>query len=187
MEKQCKAILSRQHLKQIIKTETTLPDNGIPRLEYELAAEALAELADTYLGKTIIVTSRKSWEDAAIIRAYRSQFIIEGVFKESKDRHTGTWWPLHHWTDSKIRVHGLYCTIALLLRALALRRVKQAGLSLPMPRFLSELDAIREVINIYPRKRRQKGHRKQSVLTKPSDLQARLMSVLGLGKEESGF
>jgi hypothetical protein len=27
------------------------------------------------------------------------------------------------WTDSKIRVHGLYCTIALLRRALMYRRV----------------------------------------------------------------
>src|SRR5437899_10565139 len=45
-----------------------------------------------------------------------------------KDRHIGAWWPLHHWTDSKIQVHGLYCTIAVLLRALLWRRARQAGL-----------------------------------------------------------
>ena len=184
VERQCKAILSRQHLKGIVKTEATLPSHGTPRLEYELDTDALAGLADTYLGKNIIITSREHWDDAAIILAYRSQFIIEDVFKESKDRRTGTWWPLYHWTDSKIRVHGLYCSIALLLRALAFRRAKRAGLPLSMARFLSELDGIREVINIYPRKRRQKAHRKQSVLTKRSELQARLMGVLGLKKEQ---
>lgn len=186
VDRQCKAILSRQHLKRIIKTKiATANTGGVHLLEYELDTTALAELADTLLGKTIIVTSREGWDDSSIIQAYRSQFIIENVFKESKDRRTGTWWPMHHWTDSKIRVHGLYCTIALMLRAVALRRVEQAGLILSMGRFLSELDTIREVINIYPRKRGQKEHRKQAVLTKPSEIQARLLEALSLEQEET--
>ena len=183
VERQCKAALGRQHLGRIFTTDTTVPSDGIPRLEYKLDADALAALADTYLGKNLIITSRDTWDDVVIIQAYRSQFIIEDVFKQSKDRRTGTWWPMFHWTDSKIRVHGLYCTIALLLRALALRRVKRAGLSLPMSRFLAELDSIREVINIYPKKRRQKSQRKQSVLTKLSEARAQLMSVLELNKD----
>ncbi len=108
--------------------------------------------------------------------AYRSQYIIEDVFKEIKNRVTGSWWPMNHWTDSNIRVHGLYFTIALLLGALLLRRVKQARLHLSMKRVLSELDAIREVVNIYSRKRRQKKEHKQTVLTKTSELQQHLLS-----------
>jgi len=110
--------------------------------------------------------------------------MIEDVFKEMKDRRTGSWWPLHHWTDSKIAVHGLYCSIALLLRALALRSVRQAGISLSMPRFLSEPDGIREVVNFYPKKRGHKKHATQTVLTETSDLQNRLMKILGLRKDE---
>lgn len=83
------------------------------------------------------------YDQQKIIKAYRSQFIIEDVFKEKKDRSTGSWWPLYHWTDSKISVHGLYCTIALLLRALILRRVRQAGIGLSMKRVLAELDTIK--------------------------------------------
>jgi len=104
--------------------------------------------------------------------------VIEGVFKEMKGHDTGTWWPLHHWTDSKIRVHALYCTIALLLRALLCRRVDQAGLKLSLPRVLSELDRIREVVNIFPRKRRQKKEVRHTVLTNTSELQQRLLSIL---------
>ena len=69
-----------------------------------------------YLGKTLLITSHQQWSGAQVIRAYRSQFVIEEIFHEMKDRHIGAWWPLHHWTDSKIQVHGLYGTIALLLR-----------------------------------------------------------------------
>lgn len=185
IEGQCKGILSRQHMKRLIKTEVSQPSDGVPRLSYEVDAEAFqALLSETCLGKTILITNRKDWDEASIISAYRSQFIIEGVFKEMKDRQTGSWWPLRHWTDSKIRVHALYCTIALLLRALALRRVSRAGLTLSMPRFLAELDTIREVINVYPKKRGKKVARRQTVLTKTSELQDWILTILGLSKDK---
>lgn len=184
IERQCKDILSRQYMKRLIKIEVSKSSDRIPRLSYEVDAEAFQVLSETCLGKTILITNRKDWEEASIVSAYRSQFIIEGVFKEMKDRQTGSWWPLHHWTDSKIRVHGLYCMSALLLRAMALRRVRRAGLSLSMSRFLSELDTIREVINIYPKKRGKKATRQQTVLTKTSELQDRILAILGLSKEE---
>ena len=185
VEKQCKSILSRQHLKRVIGVSVIKGSDGIPRLGYTIDTDAVHELSNTYLGKTIIITSREGWDNEKIITAYRSQFIIEDVFKEMKDRNTGSWWPMHHWTDSKIRVHGLYCTIALLIRALMFKRVRKAGLRLSMKRVLSELDAIREVVNIYPRKRRQKIERKQAVLSKLSEVQQQLMSLLMINKEEN--
>ncbi|MFO7905706.1 MAG: hypothetical protein ACQESR_23780 [Planctomycetota bacterium] len=118
------------------------------------------------------------WKSGCLLSGRRSQYIIEGVFKEMKGHDTGTWWPLNHWTDSKIRVHALYCTIALLLRALLYRRVRQAGLKISLPRMLSELDGIREVVTIFPRQRRRKIERRHTVLTKTPDLQQRLLSTL---------
>ena len=56
-----------------------------------------------------------------------------------------------------------------------------------MKRVLKELDAIREVVNIYPRKRRQKTERKQAVLNKISDVQQQLMSILLLKQEENSI
>lgn len=185
VEKQCRKILSRQYMKQVIQVQVSKDRNRNPRLDYAIDAAALYELSNTTLGKNIIITNRPDWDNAKILEAYRSQFIIEDIFKEMKDRTTGNWWPLHHWTDSKIKVHGLYCTIALLLRALMLRRVRAAGLDLSMKRVLSQLDAIRQVINIYPRQRRQKHQRKQAVLTKTSDLQQELMTILSLKQEEN--
>jgi len=180
LESQCKDILSRQHLKRVICVTIKKTSNGGLCIEYGINAAKLNEVADTYLGKNILITSRADWDNVKIIHAYRSQFMIEEIFKQMKDRNTGSWWPLFHWTDSKIRVHGLYCTIALLLRTLAIRRVKMAGLQLSMKRMLSELDGIREVINIYPRKRGQKVGNKQAVLTKQSELQQKLISIFGL-------
>jgi transposase len=185
VEKQCKGILGRQHLKRIIAVTVSKGSDDIPRLEYTIDNDAVHELSSTYLGKNIIISNRNDWSNEKIITAYRSQYIIEDVFKEMKDRNTGSWWPMHHWTDSKIKVHGLYCTIALLIKALMLRRTRKAGLRLSMKRFLSELDSIREVVNIYPRKRGKKKERKQAVLTKMSEVQQQLVSILMLKEEEN--
>ncbi|MFN2442444.1 MAG: hypothetical protein ABR517_07150, partial [Thermoanaerobaculia bacterium] len=67
-----------------------------------------------------------------------------------------------------------------LLRALMLQRVKAAGINISMKRLLSELDQIREVVNIYQKKRGQKTERRQAVLSKTSELQDQLIDVLKL-------
>ena len=187
VEKQCERILSRQYMKQVITTTIREGKEKIPELEHAIDSAALSGLADTHLGKNIIISNRKSWDNSKIIEAYRSQFVIENVFKEMKDRTTGSWWPMNHWTDSKIAVHGLYCTIALLLRALMLRRVEAAKMHLSMKRLLAELDNMRQVINIYPKKRRQKTGRRQAVLSRTSELQDKLIDVLGLKEEQNAL
>lgn len=181
---QCRKILGRQHLKDIITVTIGKGRNEVPQLDYAIDTAALHELSQTWLGKNILITSRDDWDDAKIIEAYRSQFIIEDVFKEMKNRNTGSWWPLHHWTDSKIRVHGLYCTLAVLLRAVLVRRLRNAGLELSLKRALSELNSICEVVTVYPRKRRQRAGQKQTTLTKTSELQQQLLSILGLNRED---
>ena len=56
-----------------------------------------------------------------------------------------------------------------------------------MKRILQELDTIKEVVNIYPRKGRQKVERKQAVLSKLSNTQEQLVSVLKLNHKETSF
>jgi transposase len=185
IEKQCNELLARQHLKQVFRVTVQSQESAIPKLDYSVDPDALAMLANTLLGKNILISTRESWTDAKIIEAYRSQSVIENVFKEMKDRTTGSWWPLHHWTDSKIHVHGLYCTLALLLRGLISRRVKAAGIPLSMNRLILELADIRQVINVYPKKKNQAASRKQMVMSKTSELQNRLIDLLGLKEWEN--
>ncbi len=185
VERKCQQILQRQHLRQLVPTTVTLDAAGRPRLSYQIDAIAQQQLQDTYLGKTLLITGHKQWSDAQVIRAYRSQFVIEEIFHEMKDRHIGAWWPLHHWTDSKIQVHGLYCTIALLLRALLWRRARQAGLRLSMSGLLEKLGQLRQVINVFPTKRAGKPKPEQEVLTKRDETQSRLIEILGLQSPKS--
>jgi transposase len=182
--RQVKDALKRQYMKQVLTYNiTTIPggkdnDKNIPVLTYSIDTDAIKRLSDTYLGKNLIVTDRSEWSNEQIILAYRSQFHIENVFKDMKDREFGSWWPVYHWTDQKIHVHAFYCTIAILLRALIYRRVRKEGIQISMKRMLTELSAIKEVVIFYPRKRNVKTERQHTVLSKRSELQESLLSIL---------
>jgi transposase len=185
VQRKCEQILHRQHLRQLVQITVTLNSGAVPQLSYQAAPAAQQKLRDTYLGKTLLITDHKEWSDVQVIRAYRSQFVIEEIFHEMKDWHIGAWWPLHHWTDSKIQVHGLYCTIAVLLRALLWRRARQAGLRLSMSGLLKNLGQIRQVINVYSAKRASKPGAEQVVLTKRDETQEKLIEILGLPSQKN--
>jgi transposase len=185
VERKCQQILQRQHLRQLVQTTLTRDAAARPLLSYHTDAATQQQLQDTYLGKTLLITAHKQWSDAQVIRAYRSQFVIEEIFHEMKDRHIGAWWPLHHWTDSKIQVHGLYCTIALLLRALLWQRARQAGLHLSISALLEKLGQLRQVINVFPPKRAGQPRPEQEVLTQRDETQSRLIEILGLQSPKS--
>lgn len=181
---QVAAILSRQHMKEVIWAEVRTEADSL-FLEYAVNPEGVARLKDTCLGKNILVTDRDEWDDDKVIRAYRSQYLIEGVFKEMKDRVHGNWWPLYHWTDSKIRVHALYCTLALLFRGLMMRRLAQGGLRVSLRKAMQDLGQIEEVHNFFPSpEKKGRGRRKstpvQVILTRMSELQEKIVSILGL-------
>ncbi|MCI0554651.1 MAG: transposase, partial [Anaerolineae bacterium] len=180
IEKQCRELLKRQHLKRLIQFRIEAPDGEIPKLHYQFDEQALHELANTWLGKTLLVTTRSNWSDAKIVEAYRSQYQSENIFKQMQDPGVGNWWPLQHWTDSKIRVHGLYCTIALLWRALIMRRLVQAGLPLSLQRAYAELNKIKQVINLLPKRRGQKTVNQQVVFTEMTPLQNQILQALQL-------
>jgi transposase len=167
-------ILNGQYMKILIRPEIKMK-KGIPTLSYEYLTEVLDDLSSTILGKNIIITDNHDWKTEEIILSYRSQFVIEGVFKDMKDRRIGTWWPLYHWTDQKILVHGFYCSLSLLYRSLIMKEVHDAGIKISMTRLHHELSGIREVINIH-----EKGNKKfasKSIVSKMNEVQARLFKL----------
>ena len=58
-----------------------------------------------------------------------------------------------------------------------IRKVVSARIEISIKRMLEELENIKEVVNIYPRKGKKEEER-ESILSKPNDIQARLIKVL---------
>ena len=178
VEKNVKEILKRQYMKQLIKVDYQ-EKNTTPLIRYSLDGEEFAGLTDTYLGKKILFTDNHDWKTEDIILAYHGQHIIENIFKETKDRKTGCWWPLNHWTDQKIKVHGLYCTITLLMRALMIMKIREKNINLSLGRLHESLKGIKQVINIYPKQKGQgnKKERKTRTITKMDEIQEKLFEL----------
>jgi transposase len=146
-----KAILSAQFMKDLIHTDVK-EDNisGIPRLSYSVDHAALQRLSQERLGRTLLVSDHTQWNTRQVVEAYRSLFLVEDAFKNMKNTDFLRWQPAHHWTNQKLRVHALYCVLALLVASLARKIAFESGVNLTLPALLKELSAIREVAVIYP-------------------------------------
>jgi len=180
-------ILQRQYMKRLITVEIE-EKNQTPVISYKMDAQEFAILCDTYLGKKIIFTDNHHWKTEDIIDAYHNQYVVEDAFKETKDRHFGSWWPMFHYTDQKIKVHGFYCSIALLLSSLIKRKTRLAGMDISMNRIHDKLNSIKQVINYYPadkKKSKGKGKKKMksnTTITKMDEIQTKLFDIMGMKK-----
>jgi transposase len=117
-------------------------------LTYAWDEDAFRAWDERNLGKTILFSDHLDWTDAALVAAYRGQANIEDAFKQWKDPHFVSWWPLFHWTDSKIRVHAFYCTLALLLASLLYREMRKAGAEGDFNHLMAALAGIRGVLDL---------------------------------------
>lgn len=144
-----RSILSPQFMADLFTVSVT-EDKGLPALRYALDHAALDALTQQRLGRTLLLAFGVDGGAEHIIETYRSLTHIEEAFKHMKNVDFLRWQPAYHWTDQKLKVHGLYCVLALLLATLARRCAAHAGVDLTVPALLDELTAIREVAFIYP-------------------------------------
>ncbi len=135
-------------------TTTVVDDDPSPTFTYTIDHAALHRWGDQHWGKTILFTDHDDWSTAAIIAAYRDAWHVESTFRDLKQPQWLRWQPPFHWTDDKIRVHGLICVLAVTLAHLLRREYARAGLELSLSTLLDELTAIQEVAWLYPGKRK---------------------------------
>ena len=190
------------HLLDSLERPSYTKQKRKPRLHYEVDHGALTRLTNERLGRTLLVTNHLQWTAGQVIEAYRGLAKVEGAFKNmfsrrSLHRRQGfggqagyygevckniaflRWQPAYHWTDQKIRVHGFYCVLALLLCTLARKQAFEAGIELSLPAMLKELSAIREVAVIYPKG--TLAHPKNHIaITRMSARQRKLAEALNL-------
>jgi transposase len=180
VRKSVAAILSPQFMKDLFHATVEEKDN-LPRLRYEVDHTALQTLVEKRLGRTVLLSAHTDWSAAQTIEGYRGLAQIEEVFKNMKNTKFLHWQPAWHWTDQKLRVHALYCVLALLLATLARKTAVQHGCELSLPALLEELTHIREVAILYPPG--TMAHRKDHIaLSRMSPRQKKLADCLEIAQ-----
>jgi len=132
----------RQFLGRVVKFELEGEARKLS-LSHTFDAAAFEHLRDKELGRIVLITDRHDWPTAEVVRTYRSQARIEGVFRAWKDPFHLSLRPQFHWTNQKIRVHVLVCVLAYLLARVLLLRAERTGC--PVDSIRTLVDQLAEV------------------------------------------
>ena len=149
VEVEIEKILGPRWVRRVISTTLVGTDPSELRLTWRSDARAKAALADEVFGKRVIFTDRDEWSIDDVVAGYRSQSEAEADFRQMKDRRVVSFSPMFHWTDQKIRVHVLYCVLALVVARLMRRETERAGSPMSVRALLSSLAGIQETLLLY--------------------------------------
>jgi transposase len=122
---QVKMLGSGQYVKDVLEVTYNPRRKGANRLTWSINQDKMQHLSTEVFGKMILITDQHDWSTEDIVSSYRGQSYIERVFRQEKDPEHLAVRPQHHWTDQKIRVHTLICTIALTLSRLVEREASR--------------------------------------------------------------
>jgi transposase len=149
VEAEITAICKARWVNEVLTTTLTGTDPTELRLTWRTNSTARRRLENRVFGKRILFTNRDDWPVIDVVAAYRSQSEVESGFRQMKDPHVVSFSPMHHWTDSKIRVHVFYCVLALAIAHLMRRQADRASLHLSVRELLDELAGIGETVLLY--------------------------------------
>jgi len=125
-------------------------------------------------GKNIIVTDNMDWETEQIVQASLDRYMVEKLFRNSKDDDLVGMMPVRHWTDSKIRCHILTCIITLSYLRLVEIMLKRAGC--PM----SAATAMENMHRLHSCLLWGAGKGKPTrMIEEPTEIQARILKAFG--------
>jgi len=167
-------IVRHDRLHDFCSPTLQLDHGAVTDLQWEWDRQKKRQIKHRDLGKTVLFTDRQELSDQRMVVAYRNQAKVEDLFRISKSRRPGLWWPAHHWTDSKLLVHALYCFLALLLIRIVLLRLQDRHLAIGVGLLTERLRGIEEALVVYA------NGAAQRVITERSPEQEELFVALDL-------
>jgi transposase len=151
VEAEIAQILAPRWVSRVITATLTGESPAELRLVVRTSAKARAALEEELFGKRILFSDKdpQKASTAAIVAEYRSQETVEGDFRQMKDPKVVSFSPMFHWTEQKIRVHVLYCVLALMVARLMVREADRAGMHMSVRELLATLAGIEETVLLY--------------------------------------
>ena len=171
--------LSASFVSELIRYQLELREDRW-HLTFDFDNAAFDRLLTRRLGRTTLLTNRLDWTAEQVVEGYSGQQQIERVFRGLKDGDWLGWGPMHHWTDSKIRVHAFYCMLGISLLQYVHKKAEAAWAGLSMEQLIEELKQIQQFALLYPPQGEKGPNRVATVLSKQTLAQQSLADVLGL-------
>ncbi len=180
VEAEIAAILGPRWLSRVVTTELVGDAPGELRLSFATDPKARAALEAELFGKRVLFTDKAKVVApiAVVVADYRSQSEVEADFRQMKDPTVVSFSPMFHWSDHKIRVHVMYCVLALAVARLMVREADRAGMHMSVRELLATLAGIQETVLLYQGERGRPRARR--MLTEIDPTGQRLYDLFGL-------
>ncbi|MDE0102026.1 MAG: IS1634 family transposase [Bryobacterales bacterium] len=179
LRKRIGRLLAPNRVSRVLPWELSRSERGF-ELSFEVDHAALDRLLRERFGRTVLVTSRTGWSAGQVVDAYARQQQVEQVFRGLKGGNWAGWGPMHHWTDSKIKVHAFYCMLAVSLWQHVRCKAERVWPGLSVEQLQEQLAGIQQIELLYPRQGEKGPGRTVTVATKRSVAQEALTQALGL-------
>ena len=161
LEKKIKGLISSYHVEAFVHWNLQTRHKDAFALTFWVDEEKFRWFVEEWCGRRILITNRHDWSTSEIILAYWGQADVEYAFKNLKNPFHMAFRPQYHWTDQKVRVHGLICVIAFLLTMAAYKRAREhADFTGTPQRLIEQLSAIRLATFVESPTKKSKGHYK---------------------------
>jgi len=119
-------------------------DTVVTDLSWRINTDKKNEIIDKYFGKKLLISDHQDWSTQEILLTYSNQYLIERIFRDTKNPHHFSIRPQYHWTDLKTRVHIFCCLLGLVLTALLRKEMEDNGIVIENGALIDELTKIRE-------------------------------------------
>lgn len=133
---------------QYLELKDNVTGNGVRSLKVVCKRAELAKKRFTF-GKRIVFTDMLEQSPETLLSEYQGKQVVEDDFKSLKDRQYVSFWPMYHWTDTKIRVHVFVTVLALLLVKLVEFQVRSHGIQISGKALVNELQDMTESLLVY--------------------------------------
>jgi transposase len=171
--------LSAPFLTDLIRYQLQEHD-GRWHLQFDFDSDALPQLLNQRLGRTVLLTNRLDWSAEQVVAGYAGQQHLERVFRGLKDGDCLGWDPMYHWTDRKIRIHAFYCMLGISLLQFVHKQAQAGWADLSLEQLLEELEQIQQFVLLYPPQGEKGPPRTAYVLSQQTLPQQALVKTLGL-------
>jgi transposase len=140
---------SSDFLSELVRYDLQLHD-GRWQLQFDFDHQALQQLLAHRLGRAILLTNRHDWTVEQVVAGYSGPQRIETVFRGLKDGDSRGWGPMHHWTDSMIRIHAFYCMPGVSLLQSIHKQSQAVWPGLSVEQLMEEFSQIQQFVLLYP-------------------------------------
>ncbi len=165
------------HQQNVIKVEIA-GDPIVTGLSWSIDDDARQDIINRLFGKKLLISDHADWSTQEILSTYNNQYVIENVFKDTKNPHHFAIHPQYHWTDMKTRVHIFCCLLGLVLTSLLRKELLDRGIVIENAALIEALVKIRQVWVFKKSKKNKSGLKIEKELEMMNDLQEQIWSAV---------